>query len=159
MGFCLGHSITSFTSVFLSLLLVYQMRGLGLPQWLNDVSLGTSVTLERTRKRNRKKVLTGVQCLDGSRGPGSPGETGVKGLPCPGRQTIRSSLSLTFFKHSQKQGLPLPWPSLSGLGASLNSACFPVVQCRLGCAEVPAICRHRLQQHCGWDVKALLNSG
>lgn len=74
----------------------------------------------------------------------------MKGLPCPGWQTIHSSLSLTFFEHSQKQ--LLLWPSLSGLGASLNSACILLVQYCMGCAEVSAICRHWLQQHCGWGV-------
>lgn len=40
-----------------------------------------------------------------------------------------SSLNLT------RQGVQLLWPSLSGLGATLNIACFLVVQCCMGWAE------------------------
>lgn len=88
-------------------------------------------------RRRSGKVLTGVKSQDSSGRPGSLGEMGegsvmswLANLP---------SLNLT------RQGLQPLWPSLSGLGAALNIACFLVM--------LYGVCRRCLQSGvAGWHV-------
>lgn len=126
-------------------------RGPGPPLWLNDVSQGISVSLDRTRRRNGK-VLMGVKSQDGSGRPGSLGEMG---------EGTDMSWLANLSSLNQRQDLQLLWPSLSDLYSP--EYCLLPGHALWAVQKVSAIwccwVAHRLQQYCGWDLKVLLNSG
>lgn len=118
------------------------------PLWLGDVSLGTSVSLERIRKGNCKKVLTGVKSGWKQRAWESRGDRG-KGTACPGWPAIS-----------------FPWTWLQSMACSCHGPlcllCGPAC-CLLppsaepsrfveGVCSLAFVAGCRLQQHCAWEV-------